>query len=59
MRETMHMRESMNHQKRWCQITTSRAFAKKEASLSPDADVLTENASLGLGSIQGLAATTV
>ena len=64
MRETMHMRETTNHQKRWSDITLSRTFAKKEASshceLSQNADVLTENASLGLGfPIQGLAATTV
>jgi len=64
MRETMHMRETLNHQKRCSEITTSRPFAKKEASshheLSPDADVLTKNAGLVLGSpVQDLAATTV
>jgi RNA polymerase sigma-70 factor (ECF subfamily) len=64
MRETMHTRETMNHQKRWSEMTMSRAFAKKEASshhaLSKHSDVLTENAPLVLGSpVQGLAATTV
>jgi RNA polymerase sigma-70 factor (ECF subfamily) len=64
MRETMHMRETMNHQKRRSEITTSCAFGKKEASshheLSRNADVLTKNATLVLGSpTQGLAATTI
>jgi len=63
MRETMHMRETVNHQKWRSEIATSRAFAKNEASshheLSQDADV-TQNAALVLGSpAQGLAATTI
>ena len=60
----MHMRETVNHQKRRSEIATGRAFAKNEASshheLSQDADVLTQNAALVLGSpAQGLAATTI